>query len=418
MNRNLDNIPSDARCVIFSKLSNIKEIRNTIKAFPKYTSQLYKCVKTIEGNDNDIIPASIVLKMINLREINIKILIDKKEELFQLANRDFPFLYLVLSETFGKGNKNFYYIKFMENIDLFVREWKKNTYQPRKIKLYEDISELSEEESDDREIEENFFSSPPSSLLDKVLIIERVNEEDIDYDNDNGIRFIYDRGVVHLYRNNVDNIKVRKIMLNLIDFLDKNNSLSGLEVFAQFINVSGATEETVQKYLDFFGYDLNGLKTIGISFQVQQDSSVWVSILADKNQINQIYFIPTTSLFLIKKGISISKINVIRFEMGIYGVLQNLAFVNNNITHFELPVGLESGQNFIPLVIQRFPNIKVIGVRIVGIKRQYRINQIINLSTTYPQYQFVVFIGKDPPEPKLLNIEYRSISLDYNIDNL
>ena len=89
---NFANVPADTRCVIFSKINNLKEIKNIVRAYPKYAKQLYSCIIEIKEEDDEIIPAKIVLKMINLREIDVKILVDSPEELELLSNRTLNFL--------------------------------------------------------------------------------------------------------------------------------------------------------------------------------------------------------------------------------------------------------------------------------------------------------------------------------------
>lgn len=408
----LHSIVHDARCIIFSKITTLKEIKNIIIAYPIYAKELYSCLITIEDKEYEIIPAEIVLRMVNLQSINIKILVNDENELSKISDKNFPYLHLILSDKFGQGTKGASYLKFMQSVGRFVRSWAKSTYQERRIKPYEDVAEVlsNEEESIS---EEEFFELPPSSVLDKTLIIERFKEDidyGIDYDNDNGIRFIYDRGIVQIYKNNVG-----KIMFDLLDFLDKNNGLTGLEVFTEFINKpeAGATEEMVQEYMDFFGYNLDGLKTLGLSYQVKRDAAFWILAMQESKQLYRIYFLPTSSQFLIKTGIGLANQTESQFEhSAIAGIESTIG--NNKITHFELPLTTVNNDH-IPLVIQIFPNIQVIGARVSGQKREDRIQQIRQIASTYPAYHFIIFVGRDPAGPKLPNVEYQSVSLDHII---
>jgi hypothetical protein len=115
----------------------------------------------------------------------------------------------------------------MQNVELFVNTWVNNKYTYRKLKPYgleEEIDEEREDEESEKSIEESeeeFFESLPSPLLHKTLIIERNGEDEIDFNNDRNIRFVYDRGVVQLYKNNVENHKVGNITFDLLDLLDK-----------------------------------------------------------------------------------------------------------------------------------------------------------------------------------------------------
>lgn len=389
---NLATINNDTRCLIFSKINSLKEIKNIIRAYPQFAKQLYSCLLLIEekNGENEIIPAEIVLRMTNLQSINIGILVNDENELVKLANRNFDYLHLILSENFGVEYKGYNYLKFTQYVDKFVRLWSKN-------KLDE---------------EEEFFEVPSSPILNKTLIIERFKDEEIDYDNDKGIRFIYDQGIIEIYKNNVNNIKARKIFLDLIEYLDRHNNITGLEVFTKFITVPGATEETIDPYFDLFGYVLDGLKTVGLSYQTESDVGFWIVAAGESKQLSKIYHIPTTNPYIPLKLLSRS--TVVEFEGMILDTIDQMQ-PNNKITNLELPISLKQ-PNIIPLVLQKFPNIRVIGVRAGAMKREDRIQQIRHISTTYPQFEFIVFVGKDPPEPKLPNIEYRSLSLDYNID--
>jgi len=167
------------------------------------------------------------------------------------------------------------------------------------------------------------------------------------------------------------------------------------------------TEARVQKYINFFGYTLDGLKTIGLSYQVGADSVFWIGSMENSKRLKKIYYIPTSNTRIM--GI-VTNVSAIMFLLGLDQIIPQLT-PDPKITSLELPIDV----NIIPAVIQNFPNIQVIGIRTTSLKREARIQQIRNASTTYPNISFVVFVQSDPPEPKLPNVEYRSLSLDYVI---
>ena len=119
MDKDLSKINKDERCLIFSKLTKLGDIKNTIKAYPQYSRLVYICIKIIE-DDEETIPVDVILRMTNLEEANVRIFVDTNEQLIKLANRNLPFIYIILSERFGKGNKGGAYLKFMETAQLFV----------------------------------------------------------------------------------------------------------------------------------------------------------------------------------------------------------------------------------------------------------------------------------------------------------
>ncbi len=167
------------------------------------------------------------------------------------------------------------------------------------------------------------------------------------------------------------------------------------------------TEARIQKYINFFGYTLDGLKTIGLSYQVGADSVFWIASMENSKRLKKIYYIPTSNTRIM--GI-VTDVSAIMFISGVNEVIQQLT-PNPKITSLELPINVD----LIPTVVKNFPNIQVIGIRTTGLKREARIQQIRNASATYPNISFVVFVQSDPPEPKLPNVEYRSLSLDYVI---
>lgn len=405
MDKDLSKINKDERCLIFSKLTKLGDIKNTIKAYPQYSRLVYSCIKIIE-DDEETIPVDVILRMTNLEEANVRIFVDTNEQLIKLANRNLPFIYIILSERFGKGNKGGAYLKFMETTQLFVKTWVKNKYIGRKIRPYEDFPEITEAKTlglDEEEIEEEetFFRAPVSHIINKTLIIERLNEDEIDYDNDRTIRFIYSQGTVHIYKNNLYG-KSRNIMFSLLELLSKNNALDRLEIFTTFLGDIENHADAL-KYIHFFKNELDTVKSYGFSYQVGTDIPHWLGIAIRNINIEKVYFVPTVSIISDIYKVA-PKFRAAQLMVGLDDYLRDTTnTVNEVFTSFILPVF----PSRIPKLLELFPNLETIGLISDSFTRAGRIEDIEKISSTYPNLNIVVFLTSDPPEPKLPNVRYK-----------
>lgn len=390
--QNLATASPDARCAIFSKLTDLQSIKNAIRAYPQYSRSIYSCIREIRQGGNQIIPVSAVLKMTNLESIELPILVENEDDLVKLAKSGLSFLHLILSRKISHGIKTVSYSKFMALVEKFVVPWSQNKSHFKRVKP---DFELEASEDEDFGKDEEFFEVPTSPLLKRSLTIEREDEyqNDINYDNDSGIRFIYDYGVVQLYKNNVESFKVNKITFNLLELFDRSNSLTGLEIFTQFIFLESPAE-IIEKLANFFFHDLDGLKTIGLSSQVSSDVGFWIAGSEISKQISKIYFLQT----------NLNIFTELKFNGSAVTNLES-AGVNDKMINFELPLPAKN----VPLIIQKFPNVQVIGIQPVGMFRRSRISQIVEASRNYPDRHFVVFTVEDLTELKLANVEYEAM---------
>ena len=377
-------------CEIFSNIVKVKDIANAAISYPRSKNLLFDCIKSIQDEDT-LVNAEYILRMNKLQDINAQILVKNSNELNYISRKKWNYLHLVLGRQFD--GKPITFQLFMEIVQRFLKLWVENN-----------------------KVEESFTQERlVSPLENKTLIIERQSDKQktINYDDDKAIRFIYKEGIVHIYKNNVYTLKVRDVFFDILAYLNRNHSLSGLEVFANFVSNINAIEAQTQRYIDFFGYELDGLKTIGVSFHVLEDAAFWLVLPSETSNVEEIYFIPTDSILAINTlGVGIIKLRFYKFEEAALQIIQSLPVPNTKITNIELPIN----PDIIPVIIQNYPNIKTIGFDNPGLnKRSTRIENIKRISAQYPTYNLIVFLSNDPPEPILPNVEYRSTSLDYEL---
>jgi hypothetical protein len=378
----LKDLPRDARCEIYGKLTNIVDIKNIIKAYPKFAKEIYLCVLEIrEHNPEDNISVTNLLKFTKLKFIEIPIIVETEKELERMAYSNLDYLHIQLGKQFGSNFKGHDYIKFMQTINKFINLWVGNNT----------IGDV---------VDEDILSDIIPSHLAKIVIIERLYDGEIVYTNDKGIRFIYNKGSVNIYKNNIGYPKTRKIMYNLIELFDKNNALDDLKIFTK-IYPPDFTQEDIRENKDFFGYQLDGLKSVGVSLSVEEEIGFWLSTFNGSKQVNRIYFIPIRSFSFI--GLS-TPISWGKFNNTAHIVINEMAAApDNEITELELPLRDPNIQT----ILAAYPNIKVIGLLQLEITEKARIKKITDIANKYPNLNFVIFPYENEPElPVLDNVSF------------
>ena len=325
---------SDTMRLVFKNITRVKDIVNFARACPRLAKLLYSSITTID--DKSSVPASWLLNLGNLSHITAPINCLLASELYFLAKSSLHYLHIVLNDC--PAHKGLY---FMDRLREFL----------------------------DYEIQE------------KTLIF-----------TNSLMKFHYEKGIVNIYKDNVQDLGIREIFIKVISLLA--SKIKGLRVFTKFI--SGNTQAIINQYIALFSS--LSLTSLGMSFHVEEDVDFWMKY----TKATRLYYIPIESVKHFTLPFVVwGKSGYVEFIYHINKTLLNMN-PNINIRNLEIPISSE----IMPLVLHNFPNAKNICIYVEAITRNSRINKLVHLSEQYPNHHFIAFIMRDPPEPKLPNIDY------------
>jgi len=388
-------LPPELKCHIISQIKNLNDIINIFKATEgnfEERSRVNACIEKIypnPNNPNEMIPANLVIPLININEIKVPILVNELDELSKLALLPKVFYYdIVLGHNFDQSLTTEGYTEYFNELIYFLDKLILSNKQLYMIEF--------------KMIRINFY---PYGTLDQIR-----------YKNGAFLiqQFMLNAGYKQLYgapsyfdilkyilRNPYVKSTINRVLYDVLEILNEITVLRAIEIPSDlFIFAGYISQEKIEERADFYNtiIKLNNLTEIGLR-NVFYDLHLYFDILNDPtSNVNRIYLMKPDF-----KEFSFMTNKIYRkLSFASIAVINGIIYPNLKNVYIDIPLD----RSIISTLIIKYPNIQSIGLYTSNFESHDECNQYINdFFYNHPNIKLLIYVL----HPKLfLNNSYYS----------